>query len=132
MKHSSSARSGWTATKEDIMNRQMRRQGGGGGGGGGAGGGFGGLGPDFLRQAQEMQNALMKAQSEFEASTIEATAGGGAVKVVVQGNHKVQSIAIDPEVVDPDDVEMLQDLVMAAFNECIDKIEAKRAEVMGP
>lgn len=110
------------------MNRQMRRHGGGGGGGGG----FGGLGPDFLKQAQEIQNQMLKAQQEFEASTVEASAGGGAVSVVLQGNHKVQSITIAPEVVDPDDVEMLQDLVMAAFNECLDKLEAKRTEVMGP
>lgn len=106
------------------MNRQMRRHGGGGGGGG--------FGPDLLRQAQELQNQLLKAQTEFEASTTEATAGGGAVKVELLGNHKVKAITIAPEVVDPDDVAMLQDLVMAAFNECIDKLEAKRAETMGP
>ena len=109
------------------MNRQMRRRGGGGGGGG-----FGGFGPDLLKQAQEIQNQMVKAQEEFENSTMEAAAGGGAVKVVMQGNHKVQSITIAPEVVDPDDVEMLQDLVMAAVNECIDKLEAKRSELMGP
>ncbi len=109
------------------MNRQMRRHGGGGGGGG-----FGGLGPDLLKQAQEIQNQLLKAQQEFEASTIEATAGGGAVKVELQGNHKIKAITIAPEVVDPDDVEMLQDLIVAAFNECLDKLEAKRAEMMGP
>ena len=108
------------------MNRHMRRHGGGGGAGGG---GFGG---DLLKQAQELQNQLLKAQAEFETSTVEAAAGGGAVKVVLQGNHKVQSVTIAPEVVDPDDVEMLQDLVMAAFNECIDKLEAKRSETMGP
>ena len=108
------------------MNRQMRRHGGGGGGGGG------GLGPDFLRQAQEIQNQIMKAQAEFEESTVEASAGGGVVTVVLQGNHKVKAVTIEPEVVDPDDVEMLQDLIMAAFNECIDKLEAKRGEVMGP
>jgi DNA-binding YbaB/EbfC family protein len=107
------------------MNRQMRRHGGGGGG-------FGGLGPDFLRQAQQMQEQMLKAQAEFEASTVEASAGGGAVKVVLKGTQKVESITIQPDVVDPDDVEMLQDLVMAAFNEAVDKLEAKRAEAMGP
>ena len=111
------------------MNRQMRRHGGGGGGGGG---GMGGFGPDLLRQAQQMQEQMLKAQAEFEASTVEASAGGGAVKVVMQGNQKVQSITIQPDVVDPDDVEMLQDLVMAAVNEAVDKLEAKRAEAMGP
>lgn len=115
------------------MNRQMRRHGGGGGGGGGGGaGGIGGLGPDLLRQAQELQNQMLKAQAEFESATVEAAAGGGAVKIVMMGNHKIQSITISPEVIDPDDVEMLQDLVLAAFNECLDKIEAKREEVMGP
>lgn len=114
------------------MNRQMRRQGGGGGGGGAGGGGFGGFGPDLLRQAQELQNQMLKAQQEFETATVEASAGGGAVKVELLGNHKVQSITIQPEVVDADDVEMLQDLIMAAFNECIDKLEARRTEVMGP
>lgn len=107
------------------MNRQMRRHGGGGGG-------MGGFGPDLLRQAQEIQNQMLKAQADFEASTVEASAGGGAVKVVLQGNHKVQSITIAPEVIDPDDAEMLQDLVVAAFNECVDTLEAKKAEAMGP
>ncbi len=111
------------------MNRHQRRHGGSGGGGGG---GFGGFGPDLLKQAQELQNQMMKAQAEFEAATVEASAGGGAVKVVLLGNHKVQSITIAPAVVDAEDVEMLQDLVMAAFNECIDKLEAKRTETMGP
>ncbi len=105
------------------MNRQMRRHG---------GGGMGGFGPDLLRQAQELQNQMLKAQTEFEAATVEASAGGGAVKVELLGTHKVKAITIAPEVVDPDDVEMLQDLVIAAFNECIDKLEAKRNETMGP
>jgi DNA-binding YbaB/EbfC family protein len=109
------------------MNRQMRRHGGGGGGGGG---GMGGFGPDLLRQAQQMQEEMLKAQAEFEAATVEAAAGGGAVKIVMQGNQKVQSITIAPEVVDPDDVEMLQDLVMAAYNEAVEKLEAKRSESM--
>jgi DNA-binding YbaB/EbfC family protein len=93
---------------------------------------LGGIPQDLLRQAQEMQTALMKAQEEFETTVVEATAGGGAVTVAMQGNHKVQSVTIRPEVVDPDDVEMLQDLVIAAFNECIDKVEAKRSETMNP
>lgn len=109
------------------MNRQMRRHGGGSGGGG-----AGGFGADLLKQAQEIQAQMLKAQAEFEASTVEASAGGGAVTVALQGNHKVKAITIAPEVVDPDDVEMLQDLIIAAFNECIDKLEAKRAETMGP
>ncbi len=112
------------------MNRHQRRHGGAGGAGGGLG--AGGLGPDLLRQAQELQNQMLKAQQEFEASTVEASAGGGAVNVVMLGNHRLQSLTIDREVVDPDDVEMLQDLVVAAVNECIEKLEAKRTETMGP
>ena len=109
------------------MNRQMRRHGGGAGGVGGMGGMEG-----LLKQAQQMQEQLLKAQEEFADTSIEASAGGGMVKVVIKGSQKVESVTIDPEAVDPDDVEMLQDLITAAFNECIDKLEAKRAETMGP
>jgi DNA-binding YbaB/EbfC family protein len=107
------------------MNRRMRRQ-------AGAAGGLGGFGPDLLRQAQEIQNQMLKAQAELEASTVTATAGGGAVAVELYGNHKLKAITIAPEVVDPADVEMLQDLIIAAVNEGIDKLEAKRSEIMGP
>ena len=106
------------------MNRQMRRHGGGGGG-------MGGFGPDLLRQAQELQNQLVKAQAEFEAATVEATAGGGAVRVVLTGANKVKEIAIAPEVVDPDDVEMLQDLVMAAVNDAARRVEDEMKASVG-
>jgi nucleoid-associated protein EbfC len=110
------------------MNRQMRRQGGGGGGGAGGMGGMDAL----LRQAQEMQAKLVQAQEEFANSSIEASAGGGMVKVVLKGNRKVESVTIDPEAVDPDDVEMLQDLIVAALNEAMEKLEKQQAEVLGP
>jgi DNA-binding YbaB/EbfC family protein len=76
---------------------------------------------NILRQAQEMQAKLAKAQEELENSTVEASSGGGAVTVVVTGQQSIQSIKISPEVVDPEDVEMLEDLVMAAINEAMDK-----------
>jgi DNA-binding YbaB/EbfC family protein len=75
----------------------------------------------MLRQAQQMQAKLAKAQEELENATVEASSGGGAVTVVVNGHQNIQSIKIASEVVDPDDVEMLEDLVMAAMNEAMDK-----------
>ena len=75
----------------------------------------------MLRQAQQMQAKLAKAQEELEKSTVEASSGGGAVTVVVNGHQSILSIKISPEVVDPEDVEMLEDLVMAAINEGMEK-----------
>ena len=73
----------------------------------------------MMRQAQKMQAELAKAQEEIKTMTAEATAGGGMVKVVANGDMTVDSIVIDPEAVDPEDVEMLQDLVAAAVNEAL-------------
>ena len=85
---------------------------------GGFRGGFpgGGNQMQMMKQAQKMQQEFMKIQQELEASKFEGTAGGGAVKAVVSGTRQFESITIDPEVVDPEDVEMLQDLVLAAVN----------------
>ena len=77
-----------------------------------------------------MQKDMEKAQEEVAALTEDATAGGGAVKAVVNGSHEVVSLSIDPGVVDPEDVEMLQDLVVAAINEAMRKIEEISAERM--
>ncbi len=82
---------------------------------------------NMLRQAQQLQARLAKAQEELESAVVEATVGGGAVKVVITGRLKIQSIEIAPEVVNSEDVEMLQDLVMAATNEAVDKAQ-KMAE----
>lgn len=82
----------------------------------GAGGGNMGA---MMKQAQKMQAELAKAQDEIKDMTFEATAGGGMVKVVATGEMSVQSITIDPEAVDPEDVEMLQDMVAAAVNEAL-------------
>ena len=98
-------------------------------------GGFPGMGGggnmnQLLAQAQKMQKDMEKAQEEVAALTADATAGGGAVKAVVNGSHEVVSLSIDPGVVDPEDVEMLQDLVVAAINEAMRKIEEVSAERM--
>ncbi len=77
----------------------------------------------MLRQAQQLQKNLMKAQEELQDATVEATAGGGVVKAVVSGKMRLESLTIDPEAVSPDDVEMLQDLVLAAVNEGMEKAQ---------
>lgn len=75
----------------------------------------------ILRQAQQLQAKLAKAQEELGNMTVEATSGGGAVKVVIDGHQKVRSVDISPEVIEARDVELLQDLVMAGVNEAITK-----------
>ena len=85
---------------------------------GGFPGGGGNMGA-MMKQAQKMQAELARAQEEITDMTFEATAGGGMVKVVANGDMTVDSIVIDPEAVDPEDVEMLQDMVAAAVNEAL-------------
>jgi DNA-binding YbaB/EbfC family protein len=75
----------------------------------------------ILRQAQQLQAKLAKAQEELSSITVEATSGGGAVKVVIDGHQKVHSVDISPEVVTAGDVELLQDMVMTAVNEAVAK-----------
>ena len=84
-------------------------------------GGMGGMGmnANMLKQAQKMQAELAKAQDEIKDMEDEATAGGGMVKVVATGDMAIKSIVIDPEAVDPEDVDMLQDMVLAAVNEAL-------------
>jgi DNA-binding YbaB/EbfC family protein len=74
---------------------------------------------DLMRQAQKMQEEMMKAQEEAKKKTVEATAGGGMVTVVANGAGQLISIKIEKDVVDPEDVEMLQDLILAASNEAL-------------
>ena len=90
-----------------------------------------GMNPDMLRQLQRMQAQISKAQQEIEESTVEASAGGGAVTVVVNGQPRVQSVKIEPEAVDPEDVEMLEDLIAAALNEALEKVRTMQAERLG-
>ncbi len=85
-------------------------------------GGFPGMGGNMnnmMKQVQKMQKEMAKLQEEIEQRTVEASAGGGAVTVVATGKKEIVSIAIKPEVIDPEDVEMLQDLITAAVNEAI-------------
>ena len=85
----------------------------------------------MMRQAQQIQKQMMKMQEELESSPVEATVGGGVVKAVVSGKMKVESIIIDPDVVSHEDVDMLQDLVIAAVNEGLDKAQRMASEKMG-
>ena len=85
---------------------------------------------NMLRQAQQMQAQMAKIQEDLAEARTEATAGGGVVKVTIIGGSKVESIEIAPEVVDPEDIEMLQDLVMAAINEAMDTAQAEAAKKM--
>ncbi len=85
---------------------------------------------NLMKQAQQMQAKMAKMQEEVGKRTIEAAAGGGMVKVVVTGRQEVVSIDIEPEVVDPDDVEMLQDLVLAAVNQALRESQAMMTDEM--
>ncbi len=89
----------------------------------------GGLG-QMMKQAQKMQAKIMKIQEEMGERSVEASAGGGMVTVTANGKQEVLSIRIEPEVVDPEDVEMLQDLVAAAVNEALKKAQEMMAEEM--
>ena len=84
----------------------------------------------MMRQAQRMQMQLNKAQEEVQQMTCEGSAGGGMVKAGVNGKHEVVSLEINPEAVDPDDVEMLQDMVIAAINEAMRAADVDSANNM--
>lgn len=84
---------------------------------GGPMGGGGGMNMNMVKQAQKMQADMLKMQEELEKAEYSATAGGGVVTAVVSGKHELISLAIEPDAVDPEDVEMLQDLIIAAVNE---------------
>jgi DNA-binding YbaB/EbfC family protein len=84
----------------------------------------------MMKQIQQLQGEIAKAQQALEETTIEASAGGGAVSVVMTAQPKMNSITVQPEVVDPDDVEMLQDLIMAAVNEALEQIRATQMQQM--
>ena len=86
---------------------------------------------DMMRQMQRLQEGMLKAQEALGEETITVTAGGGAITVVVTGQQRVQSISIASEVVDPDDVEMLEDLVTAAVNEALQRSQDLATERMG-
>ena len=108
--------------KSSGRNRYMRR------GGGGGQRGRGGAQAGQLAEAQAM---LQRAQEELAAKTVEGTAGGGAVRVTMNGEQKVQAIAIEPDVVDAEDVEMLEDLVLAAIHDASERANALQADSLG-
>jgi len=86
---------------------------------------------NLMKQAQQLQSKMAKLQEELENRTLEASAGGGMVTVVVNGRQEVLSIKIDPEVIDPEDVEMLQDLVLAAVNDGLARAKDMVNQEMG-
>lgn len=95
----------------------------------GMGGGMNNMGA-MLEQAQKMQQSLMEIQERLGTETVEGTAGNGAVKVTITGKHEVRDIKISPEVVDPDDLEMLEDMLVAAFNNALEIANQHASEQM--
>lgn len=85
---------------------------------------------NLMKQAQRMQRQMEEKSKEFEDKEWEATAGGGAVKVRVSGKKEILSVKLSEEVVDPDDIEMLEDLIVAAVNEALRKMEEENAQMM--
>lgn len=85
----------------------------------------------IMKQAQQFQSKMAKVQEELGNETVEASAGGGMVTVVANGRQEIVSIHIEPEVIDPDDVEMLQDLVMAAINDALSRAKNMMNDEMG-
>lgn len=94
------------------------------------GGGMGMNSANMMKQAQKMQQDMMKMQEELETKEYEATVGGGVVTAVVSGKKELTALTIDPDAVDPDDVEMLQDMVIAAVNEALRTAETAANESM--
>ncbi len=85
---------------------------------------------NMMKQAQQLQNKMAKMQEEMAEKTIEASSGGGMIKVVANGKQEILSIHIEKEVVDPEDVEMLQDLILAAVNEALTQSQKMVSEEM--
>lgn len=96
--------------------------------------GYGGGGPQnmnsMIKQAQKMQEGIQNVQEEIAASEFKSSVGGGAVEAVMMGNKELKSLTIKPEVVDPEDIEMLEDLVISAVNEVLSQIDKTTEEKM--
>ena len=90
----------------------------------------GGMNMNMIKQAQKMQQDMLRMQQELQEKEYEAKAGGGMVIATVNGKHELKNLVIDPEAVDPDDVEMLQDMIMAAVNEAMRAADAEAANNM--
>ena len=91
----------------------------------------GGMNMNMLKQAQKMQQDMMRLQQELQEKEYQAAAGGGVVSATVNGKHELKALVIDPEAVDPDDVEMLQDMIVAAVNEAIRSVGELANKQMG-
>ena len=95
-------------------------------------GGFGGMNLNqLMKEAKKMQADMEKSQEELSQKEFDATAGGGAVSVKVSGNKEIKEIKIKPEVVDPEDVEMLEDLILTCTNEALRKVDSAQAASLG-
>jgi DNA-binding YbaB/EbfC family protein len=94
---------------------------------------FGNMGnmAGMMKKVQKLQTEMAKMQEDLKQRTLEVSAGGGAVKVVITGEKQIQSLKIDPSAVDPEDVEMLEDLIAAAVNEAVKKVDDMMAQEMG-
>lgn len=97
---------------------------------GGFGGGMGNM-QQLMRQAQKMQQEMMEAQEELKSIEVTGTSGGGLVEVTMTCEKQVATLKIKPEAVDPDDIEMLEDLIIAAFNDAVAQAEEMREEKLG-
>jgi len=95
------------------------------------GGGMGGM-QQMLKQAQKMQEQMQEAQAKLAEADVEGASGGGMVNVTLSGKKELKSIKIDPKCVDPDDIEMLEDLIVAAYGAAATKADEMHEEVMGP
>ena len=95
-------------------------------------GGFGGMNiNNLMKEAKKMQADMEKGQEELVAKEFEATAGGGAISVKVSGDKQIKEIKLQPDIVDPDDVEMLQDLILTCVNEALRKVDAAQEAEFG-
>lgn len=86
---------------------------------------------NMMKKVQKLQADMAKLQEELKTRTLDSTAGGGAIKVVVNGEKQIVSVKIDPAAVDPEDIEMLEDMIMAAMNEALKKVDDMMAQEMG-
>ena len=92
--------------------------------------GMGGMNMNMIKQAQKMQQDMMRMQQELQEKEYEAKAGGGVVSATVNGKHELKKLTIDPEAVDPEDVELLQDMIVAAVNEAMRAADGDAADTM--
>ena len=95
-------------------------------------GGFGGMNMNnIMKQAKKMQEEMQKSQEELSSKEFDSTAGGGAISVKVTGEKVIKEIKIKPDVVDPDDVEMLEDLILTCVNEALRKVDSAQSQELG-